>query len=71
MRRWLLPLVLLAAPASAEAPALYLVAPAGECAGEEHDLVLRPLPSPRSDEAPPPAIPAFAAIDSTQQARSR
>lgn len=55
MRGWLLPILLLATPALGEAPARLVLAPAGDCAGEERDLALPPLPKPVQEETPPPA----------------
>ena len=51
MRHWLACLALVAAPALAEPPAELVVAPAGECAGEERDLGLPPLPRREDSEA--------------------
>jgi hypothetical protein len=51
MRLWLACLLLVAAPALAGPPATIVVAPAGECAGEERDLVLPPLPGREDSEA--------------------
>ena len=54
MRVWLLSIVVLAAPAFAENPAPIVFAPAGECAGEERELTLDPLPKPAANQSIPP-----------------
>jgi hypothetical protein len=54
MRAWLLSIFVLAAPALAEAPATIVVAPAGECAGEERDLARPALPKPPARDAAGP-----------------
>ena len=48
-------LLVIAAPALADEPARIVVAPAGECAGDERDLVLAPLAKPGQDGAELPA----------------
>jgi hypothetical protein len=54
MRAAVVAMVLLAAPASAQAPPQIVVAPAGECAGEELDLAQGVFPlAPAPSEAPP------------------
>jgi hypothetical protein len=54
MRAWIACLALVAVPALAEPPARIAVAPAAECAGEERDLALPPLPKPGDADAPLP-----------------
>jgi len=58
MRTWLLSMLLLAAPAFAGAPATIVVAPAGECAGDE-DLARRTLPEPPANEPTPLEVGAL------------
>jgi len=56
MRAWLLSMLLLAAPAFAEAPAPIVVAAAGSCAEDDPNRAPRALPKPPADETAPLAV---------------